>query len=267
MSIDLIIQSGTKFALEQWLDARGLGDNVQDTDATSPTFGQYKYTHTAEGSFYYWNHPSGKVQKNSAGALYAGFYARLSFPDASSLTAPRYETQTSVVDGETITTVVEIPSLSDWVGANTAVAVLDGVAGVGGAGIVILDPEDLRQQIIANGAPMWDGLIGVGNEWSDPALWAFSNVMTGDERDFDGVVWQSTIDFNVWSPTQYPQGWTEVGPAEPPAPTIDPWVQPVGAVDAYTLGALVTYQGQTWENTGSNANVWAPGVFGWTVVP
>lgn len=46
-----------------------------------------------------------------------------------------------------------------------------------------------------------------------------------------------------------------------------PWVQPVGAVDAYHLGAMVTHLGQTWENTGSDANVWAPGVFGWTVVP
>ncbi len=58
--------------------------------------------------------------------------------------------------------------------------------------------------------PIWVGLLGVSNLWSDPRLWAYSNVMTGDQREFDGVLWESTIDFNVWTPTQYPQGWLEV---------------------------------------------------------
>jgi hypothetical protein len=43
------------------------------------------------------------------------------------------------------------------------------------------------------------------------------------------------------------------------------WKQPVGSSDAYGRGAVVTHKGQTWENTGSDANVWEPGVFGWTV--
>jgi hypothetical protein len=50
-----------------------------------------------------------------------------------------------------------------------------------------------------------------------------------------------------------------------PAGSVAPWVQPLGAHDAYTLGARVTHNGQTWEST-VNANVWAPGVYGWTVV-
>ena len=45
----------------------------------------------------------------------------------------------------------------------------------------------------------------------------------------------------------------------------DPWVQPTGAHDAYKRGAIVTYAGKTWINTGSDANVWQPGVFGWVV--
>lgn len=44
------------------------------------------------------------------------------------------------------------------------------------------------------------------------------------------------------------------------------WVQPLGAFDAYRLGALVSHNGLNWENTGSDANVWEPGVFGWTVI-
>ena len=41
------------------------------------------------------------------------------------------------------------------------------------------------------------------------------------------------------------------------------WVQPIGSVDAYPIGAKVTYGGYTWQNTIA-ANVWQPGVTGWT---
>lgn len=34
--------------------------------------------------------------------------------------------------------------------------------------------------------------------------------MTGDKVRFEGKVYQSLIDNNVWSPTAYPQGWEEV---------------------------------------------------------
>lgn len=225
MSIDILCHAGTKFALHQWLDARGLGDNVQDTDATSPTFGQWFYTHTHDGSeFYYWNHPSGVVTKsidntdpeNAVIANYAGFYALLKISDT-------------------------IPAnLKNWVETNTAVSVLDGVAGVGGEGVTLIDPEDLRAQLVANGAPLWDGLLGVSNQWSDPRLWAFSNVMIDDERDFGGTIYRSLIDFNVWSPTQYPQGWEEVVFTPP---TTDEWAEGV----PYAVGDEVIYLGITYR--------------------
>lgn len=44
--------------------------------------------------------------------------------------------------------------------------------------------------------------------------------------------------------------------------TLSPWVQPQGAHDAYNIGDKVTHNGSTWEST-INANVWAPGVYGW----
>ena len=43
-----------------------------------------------------------------------------------------------------------------------------------------------------------------------------------------------------------------------------PWVQPAGAHDSYSIGDRVTHNGSTWEST-HNDNVWEPGVFGWTV--
>lgn len=50
-----------------------------------------------------------------------------------------------------------------------------------------------------------------------------------------------------------------------PPDVIPEWRQPTGGHDAYAKGARVTYQGKVWEST-VNANVWAPGVFGWIVV-
>lgn len=51
-----------------------------------------------------------------------------------------------------------------------------------------------------------------------------------------------------------------------PYTTVDPdWVQPSGAHDAYQVGDRVTYLGQDWECT-SAANVYAPGVFGWSLI-
>ena len=34
--------------------------------------------------------------------------------------------------------------------------------------------------------------------------------MKGDKVRFEGKVYQSLIDNNVWSPAAYPQGWEEV---------------------------------------------------------
>ena len=42
----------------------------------------------------------------------------------------------------------------------------------------------------------------------------------------------------------------------------DPWVQPTGAHDVYSLGITVTHEGKTWESL-TPANVWEPGVSGW----
>ena len=50
---------------------------------------------------------------------------------------------------------------------------------------------------------------------------------------------------------------------EPDESGIFPWVQPLGATDAYAKGAVVTHNGKTWVSDIAN-NVWEPGVYGWT---
>lgn len=43
------------------------------------------------------------------------------------------------------------------------------------------------------------------------------------------------------------------------------WVQPTGAHDAYAQGAKVSHNGKKWTSDIA-ANVWEPGVYGWTEV-
>lgn len=46
-------------------------------------------------------------------------------------------------------------------------------------------------------------------EWSRP-ISSVDAYMTGDECMFNGVHKRSTIDNNVWSPDEYPEGWEDV---------------------------------------------------------
>ena len=63
-----------------------------------------------------------------------------------------------------------------------------------------------------------------------------------------------------WTPPATPALWVLVSLEEWPD-----WVQPLGAHDAYNIGAKVTHNGKRWTSD-IDANVWEPGVYGWTEV-
>lgn len=117
--------------------------------------------------------------------------------------------------------------------------------------------------------PKWIQPLGAGSEYAMDA-----------EVMHKGRHWKSIVPANVWEPGVY--GWEDITAPNPieqsasveesvsvsvsvggggPAPPPD-WVQPTGAHDAYNTGDRVTYNGQIWVST-VDANVWAPGVFGW----
>jgi len=50
---------------------------------------------------------------------------------------------------------------------------------------------------------------GTPAEWAQPTG-AHDAYQTGDLVTFEGEVWESVIDNNTWSPTDYPQGWEKV---------------------------------------------------------
>lgn len=65
-----------------------------------------------------------------------------------------------------------------------------------------------------------------------------------------------------WTPTDSPSLWVRV---DDPAIEFPEWVQPVGATDAYPIGAKVSHNEKHWIST-LDANVYEPGVYGWDEV-
>jgi len=53
---------------------------------------------------------------------------------------------------------------------------------------------------------------GVIPEWAQPAG-AHDAYNIGDKVTYNGHIWESSIDANVWSPSAYPAGWTDLGAA------------------------------------------------------
>jgi hypothetical protein len=63
-------------------------------------------------------------------------------------------------------------------------------------------------------------------------------------------------------PSQTPSMWTRIGN---PGEEYPEWIQPLGAHDAYGLGAKASHKNKHWVSTASN-NIWEPGVYGWEEV-
>ena len=53
---------------------------------------------------------------------------------------------------------------------------------------------------------------GVIPEWVQPAG-AHDAYNIGDKVTYNGHIWESSIDANVWSPSAYPAGWNDLGAA------------------------------------------------------
>ena len=116
-----------------------------------------------------------------------------------------------------------------------------------------------------SGYPIWSQPSGVHDAYN-----------TGDIVNYNGTLYESVIDGNVWSPDVYPAGWKLVNsePAVPePEPEPEPtpsdypaWSQPTGAHDAYNTGDIVDYNGTLYIST-IDGNVWVPDAYpaGWEV--
>lgn len=107
--------------------------------------------------------------------------------------------------------------------------------------------------------------------WAQPAG-AHDAYNIGDIINYNGKLYKSLIDGNVWSPDTYADGWElytedegeggttvtpEPEPEEPETQGYPDFVQPSGAQDAYKAGDIVKYNGQLYKSKIDN-NVWNP---------
>lgn len=94
--------------------------------------------------------------------------------------------------------------------------------------------------------------------------WASGTSYSADERiEYGGTLYrcvQAHTSQEDWTPPATPALWVVVSLEEWPD-----WVQPLGTQDAYAKGAKVTHNGKRWTSD-VEANVWEPGVYGWTEV-
>lgn len=100
------------------------------------------------------------------------------------------------------------------------------------------------------------------------AEWAYPiSYKTGQIRRYAGKLYRCVQDHTSqedWTPDKEASLWTAISD---PAEEWPEWSQPVGAHDAYHVGDKVSHGGKHWtctEGDATGANVWEPGVFGWT---
>lgn len=117
--------------------------------------------------------------------------------------------------------------------------------------------------------------------WTQP-LCAVDAYNLGDIVSYNGKLYKSIINANVWAPDAYPAGWEEytestsggdsgetggggtTEPETPPTETIKDFVQPTGAHDAYKKGDKVKFEGKIYESL-IDANTYSPSAYpdGW----
>lgn len=122
--------------------------------------------------------------------------------------------------------------------------------------------KQLRALIEALAVSMPDETALTGVELFQP--WHIGkSYAAGDRVQHEGTLYkcvQAHTSQADWTPPGTPALWTVVSLDEYPE-----WVQPTGAHDAYGKGDKVTHRGKRWTST-ADANVWEPGVYGWTEV-
>lgn len=122
--------------------------------------------------------------------------------------------------------------------------------------------------------------------WTQP-LCAVDAYNLGDIVSYNGKLYKSIINANVWAPDAYPAGWEEytestsggdsgetgggdsgtTEPETPPTEAIPDFVQPTGAHDAYKKGDKVKFEGKIYESL-IDANTYSPSAYpaGWKEV-
>lgn len=93
--------------------------------------------------------------------------------------------------------------------------------------------------------------------WAYPVSYAAGQIRRHDGRLYKCLAAHTSQE--DWGPDVAPSLWAGISD---PAEEWPAWSQPIGAQDAYPLGAKVRHSEKRWTSTVTN-NVWEPGVYGW----
>lgn len=128
--------------------------------------------------------------------------------------------------------------------------------------ITLSHARKLRELIVKASASLDDtdalGGIELFPRWNNSTEYA-----VGDRVNYSDVLYKCLTAHTSqpsWTPDVAPSLWVRV---DDPSIEWPEWVQPLGATDAYPLGAKVSHRGSHWVSD-IDANVYEPGVYGWT---
>lgn len=95
-------------------------------------------------------------------------------------------------------------------------------------------------------------------KWSEDASY-----QVGDRVRYDDTLYKCLTAHtaqSTWTPPDSPSLWVRI---DDPSIEWPDWVQPTGATDAYMKGDKVSHNEKHWISD-VDANVWVPGVYGWS---
>jgi len=101
--------------------------------------------------------------------------------------------------------------------------------------------------------------INIYEQWKEGVSYTPGQTLTYGVNSSGAPIFYTVLQAHTsmahWLPNNAPSLYKQV--------EFPQWVQPLGSTDAYAAGDKVLYNGVFWVSN-VDANVWAPGVFGWT---
>lgn len=94
-------------------------------------------------------------------------------------------------------------------------------------------------------------------------MWTLKDYQTGDRVQYQSTLYKCLQAHTAqadWTPDTAVSLWVRV---DDPSIEFPEWRQPQGSHDAYAKGAKVSHNEKHWISD-VDANIWEPGVYGWT---